>query len=158
MVTFVLVTFVLVTFVLVTFFHISNISAVTNPFWTKLKSYLLGRSWTDVKYYGDIWPCNICPGDICPYQQYLLLNQFWPNFEGRFLGPFLREAICQGNRHYLSWWYLSIVDDSICTKLFGPSFVGPNFFWLKFCYTQTFFLPKLIINCHNPNDNTTLTL
>ena len=26
-----------------------------------------------------IYPCNICPGDICPYQQYL--SCYWPDFD-----------------------------------------------------------------------------
>ena len=27
----------------------------------------------------DICSCNICPGDICPYQQYL--SCYWPDFD-----------------------------------------------------------------------------
>ena len=30
----------------------------------------------------DMYLCNICPGDICPYQQYL--SFYWPDFDQIF--------------------------------------------------------------------------
>ena len=42
--------------------NVSNISAVTDPIWNKIKVTFLGPSLTDVKYHGDICPCNVCPG------------------------------------------------------------------------------------------------
>ena len=58
----------------------------------------MGPSWTDFNCHNDI-----CPGNICPYQEYqLLLTLFWPNFKGMFLNPSLTDAnchsdICTGN-------------------------------------------------------------
>ena len=77
----------------------------------------LEPSLTDANCFGDIFPVNICPGDICPYQEYL--SCYWPDVNqtlGRFLEPFLTDAnhygdicpvnICLGNicpyQEYLS--------------------------------------------------------
>ena len=42
------------------------------------KGSFLGASRTDSNYQVDIFPCNICPGDICPDQEYL--SCYWPYF------------------------------------------------------------------------------
>ena len=51
-------------------------------FWPNFKSRYLGTSRTGSSCHGDICPCNIPPGDICPYQQYL--GSYWPNFDQTF--------------------------------------------------------------------------
>ena len=40
---------------------------------------ILGTSRTDSNFHSEIWPGNIRPGDICPYQKYL--SCYWPNFD-----------------------------------------------------------------------------
>ena len=47
-------------------------------FWPDFKDRFLGPSWTDFNCYSDIRSGNICPGDICSYQEYLW---YWPNFD-----------------------------------------------------------------------------
>ena len=81
--------------------NVSNISAVSDPIWTKLKSCLFGTICN--RFQVSRWHLSMqhfSRGHICPYQSaisQLLLNQFWSNIEGRFLGPSLPDAICQGN-------------------------------------------------------------
>ena len=69
----VMVTFLKATYVLATFVDFSNISASTDPILTQQVVYL-GQSLTYANFQGDI-----CPGDICPYQQYLSWCR--PNFD-----------------------------------------------------------------------------
>ena len=65
-------TFVQETFVLVTFVYIRNISSITNPILMKLQRYLHGKtSRTDCNHQVGIRAVNICPGNICSYQEYL---------------------------------------------------------------------------------------
>ena len=68
-------------------------------FWPNYEDRSLGPPWTDFNCNG-----NICPGDICPYQEYL--SCYWPDFDqtlkSRFLGPswtnfFCHGYICPGN-------------------------------------------------------------
>ena len=66
-------TFVQTTFVQMTFVHIRNISSVTDPILAKLKGFFLRPSLTDAKC-----QVNVCPGAICPYQEYL--SCYWPDF------------------------------------------------------------------------------
>ena len=57
------------------------------------KGRFMGSSWRDSNCHNDI-----CPGNICPYQEYqLLLTQFWPNFKGMFLNPSLTDANCHSD-------------------------------------------------------------
>ena len=48
-------------------------------FWWNLKGSFLGPYLTNSNCHGDICPCNICAGDIYPYQIYL--SCYWPNFD-----------------------------------------------------------------------------
>ena len=76
-----------------------------------------------------ICPCNICPGDICLYHQYL--TQFWTNFlEPIFWGSniFLTNILLDPN-----FWDI---------KLFGPKIIlGPKFF-----LDPISFGPKIILD------------
>ena len=73
---------------------VSNISGVTYRIWTKLKSYLFGTI---------LNRCQVSQGHLSfghmsiSAISLLLLNKFLPNFECRFLGPTLLNAIPQGN-------------------------------------------------------------
>merc|ERR1712115_479200 len=48
-------------------------------FGPNFKHRVLGTSRTDSNCHHDIFPDNICPGDICPYQQYL--SCYWPDLD-----------------------------------------------------------------------------
>ena len=53
-------------------FSISAISQLLLArFWSNFKQRVLGTYTTDYNCHHDICPCNIFPGDICLYQQYL---------------------------------------------------------------------------------------
>ena len=90
--------------------------------------------------------CHVLPGhlSISAISQ-LLLNQFWPNFEGRFLGSSLLDAICQDN-----FFPDNICPGNICSLLitqFVPNFLDPilrrqNFFFIKIFVDTNFFLPQ----------------
>ena len=69
----------LATFVLVT----SVISVISllllTRFWWNFKCRFLGTSETDSNCHDDIFPCNIWPGVICLYQEYL--SCYWSDFD-----------------------------------------------------------------------------
>ena len=83
----------------------------------------------------------------------LLLNQFGPNFKGRFLGQFLPDAINMSGWHLswqqLSWWHLlksaiyPLLLIQFLPNLMDPIFWGKDFSRPKFCYIQTFLEPNL---------------
>ena len=106
----------------------------------------------------DICPWNICPGYICPYQQYL--SCYWPNFDqtSKSAGTIFNR--CQLSRwhlsrQHLSWQHLSISEISqlLLTKFFGSNYlgaliIGPKFFLdLNFVFTKLFLTQK----CLRPN-------
>ena len=47
--------------------------------WWNFTSRFLGTSRTDSDSHGAICPSNICPGDICTYQEYIIC--YWPHFD-----------------------------------------------------------------------------
>ena len=65
-----------------------NISAVTNLILTKLYMQVPGPSLTDANCHSDIFPGNLCPGDICPvhiqtisaFTNLILTKHFWTQF------------------------------------------------------------------------------
>ena len=63
--------------------HTNSMSAISQlllaGFWWNFKSRFLWTFRTDSNCQGDIYPCNICPRDICPYQEYL--SCYWPDFD-----------------------------------------------------------------------------
>ena len=83
----------------------------------------------------------------------LLLNQFEPTINSSFQRPSLPDAICQGDICQgnirpggicTCQQYISSAPDLIFIKLFGPTFLGgKNCFRPKFCYIQTFIIPKV---------------
>ena len=48
-------------------------------FWWNFKGRFLWMFRTDSNCQNDIFPCNICPCDICLYQEYL--SCYWPDFD-----------------------------------------------------------------------------
>ena len=60
-----------------------SISAISQllltRFWWNFKGRFLGTSRTDSNCHRDICLGNSCPGDICPYQEYL--SCYWPDFD-----------------------------------------------------------------------------
>ena len=87
----------------------------------------------------------------------VLVTQFWPNFKGSFLGPYLTDAnchgdICLGNKYVLATYIhiriISAVTDPIFTKLLRPNFFQQNLSCYWPAINQTFgtqFLGGLII-------------
>ena len=63
--------------------HANTMSAISQllliRFWWNFKGRFLGTSTTDHNCHADIWRGNICPGDICPYQEYL--NCYWHDLD-----------------------------------------------------------------------------
>ena len=83
------------------------------------KGGFLGTSRTDFNCHGDICLCNICPGDILSYQEYL---RFWPNF-----------------LHQFFWGGPNLCGSTFLTKhLLTQIIVGPNMFWTKISFKQNF--------------------
>ena len=90
-------------------------------FWRNFTGSFLGAYRTDSNYQVDICLCNICPGNICPYQEYL--SCYWPDVNQTlkvgFWNLFLTDAnhygdicpinICLGNicpyQEYLSCYW-----------------------------------------------------
>ena len=48
-------------------------------FGSNFKQSVMGTNTTDYNCHHDIWQGNICPGDICSYQQYL--SCYWPDLD-----------------------------------------------------------------------------
>ena len=89
---------------------ISRISQLLlTQLWPNFKGSLLGSSLTDANPLSDICPRKMCPGDICPYQQYL--SCYWLNFDETLkVGSWENlEQIPRWNltKQHLSWQYLS---------------------------------------------------
>ena len=124
------------------------VSAVIDTIWTKLETDLFGTIFNR---------CQVSREHLSMqhlswrHMSISAISQFWPNFEGRFLGPSLPDAICQGN----------IFPDNICPgDIFWPNFVGAstnffrskiilikilldtNFFLTQNVFDQLFFYPK----------------
>ena len=81
-----------------------------------LKPYL-----TDADYQVDICPCNICQGDICPYQEYL--SCYSPDFD---------ETLNVG-----SWEHLEQILNPILNPIMNP-ILNPNIepqYWTQY-WTQ----------------------
>ena len=87
-------------------------------FWPKFKGRFLEPSLTDANHYGDNCPVNICPGGICPYQEYL--SCYWLNVD-------VGSKII----FHLDIFYL---------KSFDRNFLDPRFFW-----PQNFFGTKIFL-------------
>ena len=109
----------------------------------------------------DNCPCNICPGDICPYQQYL--RCYWPDFD-----PILKVYSWDRFEHNptvimtfvqatLSWYHLSTLviyqlllsqfDQAFRTQFlqalifYIKNFLDKNFVWPLLFWTLIFFDP-----------------
>ena len=99
----------------------NSVSAISQllltQFGPNLKVTFLGPSLTDVKYHGDICPCNICSRDICPYLQYLscYLTNFDQTSKVGFWGHLYRMLYVRVKFFQTKF---VIVNDPICTKLF----------------------------------------
>ena len=102
----------------------------------------------------DICPGNIWSGNTCPYWQYL--GCYWSNsdqtltiaFRGNlFQMPYVRVTFVKATfvlEAFVHTSNSSSVPDLIFIKLFGPTFLGgKNCFRPKFCYIQTFIIPKV---------------
>ena len=93
-----------------------------NWFWLQ---YFLDQTSFHFHAYIHIYPCSICPGDICPYQQYF--SCCWP-FCIHFLVPLLfGPQIFVPN---FSFFWLDF---------FIQHFLYKNFFGLKLSWDQIFF-------------------
>ena len=140
-------------------------------FWPNFKGRFLGTSLADFNCHDDIWPGNICPGNICLYQQYF--SCYWSEFDQTlkvmFLGQSLTDAnchgdICPGNicprnicpvQEYLTC-YWPIFDSTFWTKFWQALIsLDQKCFWTrhfldqtlkkmdpKFCRSKTFFWQK----------------
>ena len=99
----------------------------------------------------DICPCKICPGNICPYQEYLscyspdfdhtLKVGSWDHLEqiSTVMVTFVQATFVLATFVHIK----NISAITVPTKIFEPNFLGAlNFFGLKFCMTQTFYGPK----------------
>ena len=83
----------------------------------------------------------------------LIRTQFWPNFEGRFLGPFFKHANCFGDPKIVFGPNIILNRNFQDQIFFEPNFFWPNLFWdpnflfqnfsyLKNIFIQKFFEPK----------------
>ena len=98
----------------------------------------LAQSLTDANFQGDIFPSNICPGDIWLYQQYFsnycpnidqffwrVLFLYWPKFSWHqiFLGIAFFAQHFSGPRIFLPQKFFN-------PKIFWSiNFLAPKFFW-----------------------------
>ena len=106
------VKFVQTAFVLATFVH-----AVTYLiFGQNFKCRFLGPPLTDANCHRDI-----CPGNICPYQEYLSFQWHWPNFDQTFCTQTFLDLNFYGPKYNLD-----------------HSFFHPKFFW-----NQKLFWPEI---------------
>ena len=107
-------------------------------FWWNFKCRFLETSRTDSNCHGEICPC-----DICPYQEYLSSN--WPGFyETLKISSWehleqirtVRVTFVQATFVLVTFVHIrniSAVTDPILTKFFVPNFlVALNFFWQNF--------------------------
>ena len=109
---------------------------VLTRFWPNFKGRLLGTSRTDSKYH-----VYICPGDICPYQEYL--SCYWPDFDENLKVaswehweqfPTAMLRFVQATFALVTFVHISnmsAVTGPILTTLFGPNFFGVIFFFSK---------------------------
>ena len=116
--------------------------------WPNFKGRFLDPSLTDASRYGDICPVNICPGDICQYQEYL--SGYRLNFDHTFKVNLLEpKFIWTPNILDLNFFNLNFLDQNF----FGPDFfwhkivldptlLGMDCFWIKKFLDQIFFLKK----------------
>ena len=123
------------------------------------------------------FPCNICPGDICPYKQYF--SCYWPNSDQTLrvvpgtlyfncnghicpgnIGP---GKICPYHEYFRCYWpnfdktfwaqFLEAVI-SFDQKFFFTKFFGPKlFFWLNF-FDQNFLGPTNFLDTKFKKDST----
>ena len=84
-------------------------------FWPNFKGRLRGPSWTDSNCHSDI-----CPGNICPYKEYL--SCYWPNFDQTF-----RTQL------FLGFYFLD------------PKCCRPKIFWIQIFWIQNFFGLKILL-------------
>ena len=116
----------------------------------------------------DICPCNICPGDISPYQQFL--TQFTPNLNSIFGGQifldhhFVRPELL-GSK---TIWTQNYLEPKILLKayIFRPKlfwiqnviltqfFFDPTFFGSKTFWTHNFLDTKLLCTKYSKQNNT----
>ena len=81
-------------------------------FWSNLKHTVLGTSTTKSNCHGDI-----CPGNICPYQQYL--SCYWSSFVPGTIFNKCQLSRWHLSRQRMSWQHLSIsvISQLILTQL-----------------------------------------
>ena len=92
------------------------ISGISQMLLTRLLPNFKGRFLgTDANFQGYISTSNLCPGDICPYQQYL--SYYWPDFDEHFW------------THYFG----------------GLNFSTPHLFLSEFVWTRFFFDLKCLV-------------
>ena len=96
------------------------------------------------------FPCNICPGDICPYKQYF--SCYWPNSDQTLrvvpgtLDFNCNGHICPGNigpgkicpyEEYFSCYWPDF-DKKFWTQFLEVVIYFDQNFWTKFCLTESF--------------------
>ena len=128
-------------------------------FWPKFKSRFLELFLTFTNCQSDIFQGNICPGDICPYQEYL--SCYWPNFDQTFLAQFFESLnFLAQNFVSLKFFEHNIFLDQNCFGDICPyqeylSCYWPDFyktFWVfedhNFFWTLIFW-PNILLNQHH---------
>ena len=112
---------------------ISGISQLLHTrFWWNLRGSILESSRTDSYYQVDIFPGNISPGDICPYQEYL--SYYWLNFD-------------QTLKIDSIFFYVLILEPNHLTQnLFESNFWTPNFFRPQIFLDPKIFWTYIIFN------------
>ena len=81
----------------------------------------------------------------------LIRTQFWPNFEGRFLGPFLKDTNCHGDQIIvfgpnIFWPNLFLDPNFLDTKFFGHrKYFDTKFFWTQIFWTVNFLRLKIYL-------------
>ena len=71
----------------------------------------------------------------------LLLTRFWPNFNGRFLGPCLTDANCLATKIFSKFFFQT----QFFSKIFSDTkSIGPKIFWTHNFFGPKVFRPKII--------------
>ena len=85
--------------------HRNSISVISQLLLTRFtpnfKGRFLGPFWTDLYCHCDICLGNICHGDICPYEEYLIC--YWSDFDQTLKAGSWDHLL----QIQLSWWHLS---------------------------------------------------
>ena len=92
----------------------------------------------------DICPCNISPGDICPYKQYLT------QFQLNLLNPIFGRSKFYWTTHYfvrrkLLESKIIWTQNYLGPKILGSNICGPKLIWIQnFILTQLFFTQNFL--------------